>query len=392
MTSLVFDNANIPAKILNATQTPEIAPKKRFMAGFHEFLNRHIGGSADYEFTKVIDLGGVFGACQHCGTPIRYEFYVLSKSKGEEFILGSTCITKVEWISRHLHLSTDEFLKMLNKKAKTYKDDFKREDNRERYHEFVEFLEAFLKYNYEWSARSALYKINKGEKLTNEEIAYVRGRMETTDLSELKKKYDEVAAQNSKSFEEKKKSDDEVRGRYEKLMIKTIELSKYVTSPFMLDMARKFKQLNGKDLLISIPTNFSDNQLSMLEEAVKDYDLEKLELERETTEELRAEQKLVLDGIIHRFEVGEVSDFEMTGRDGKKSSYRAMFESIRLRVEKRPMTEREQAVVDKFTDKNGKDFYYKRDDKEKEIADEHKENGDKTFVDDKKKVESLLNF
>lgn len=370
----------------------DVPRKKRFMAGFHEYLQRHLDGNCDYEFVNVVDLGDRIGACEHCGTPIRYEFYIKSKKTGEQFILGSVCITKVEWLSQYLHLTTDEFLRILNRKAKEFKDTFRREDNREKYIKIVEFIEEYSLYKSDWKLRNVLVNINAGRIISNDDIEMVSEVIKNTNLSDMKAKFEKNIVANKEEYERRIAEKEVVRKEYEKLIDDTIQLSKLVTSKFISDMAAKLAVLPDGDVINTLPSNLTANQLTALKSAILEYDIPALEMDREATIELREEQIAVLDNIIYRVET-EGHDFKF--RDDK-GSYLELFKSIRFRLNKRPLTEGEQSAVDKYLQKHGKDMVSSGNkglvSVEQSVQIEREEKGVEKVIEDREKIKELLDF
>ena len=387
MKFLTKDEVNGSDILVNIMKAP--VHKRRFMEGFHEFLKEYIDDDCDYELFQVVDLGDRVGDCDYCGTAIRYEYWVRVKSSRKEFKLGSTCITKVDFLAKHINVSNKDFLRILNKEAKIYKDKYKREDNRERYSKYVDFIERYIKIKHEWKLRSVIIKINKGRTLTNDDIKVVEGFMNDVDIDKMEKEHEEFIKRNKVEHEERVHDSVNKRKEYEEIIVKTLELEKYVASPFILDMARKIRVINDGDVLFELPNLLTDNQLDTLKRILDDYDLGELEFQREQNRELIEGQKFMLDEIISRFESGEIDDFEMKGNGNRRgaSTYKGMFKSIRERLNKRPLSEGEQRVVDKFNSKYGKVVMCSKPYSEDEAAGD-----EKSEVVDIGKIKKILDF
>lgn len=327
--------------------------KERYYTGFHNDLNQFLGDDCDWEFGPVVDLGGVYGTCMrpHCNHAIRYEYWVINKSDGSKWAIGSTCITQLEFVAKHLNLSESNFLRRLKRKESEFKKRYATEDNLERYADIHDYMRRILRVGYDRFALSVVRVIEKGDTLSDEKLRAIYDVMSSGHLEQLEYANAQRDERKRRVIEDKRMFAEEVQRKNVQLgdiLDKLVELAPYLTSPFVEKMVRRYERLAADARIFD---EFSGGQLRSIDKIVSENDVTELETRREEFSEKRDEQatriSTILEGMSeNKIWKGAVESYRSdNGEEPDPNWYQSLFQSYLSRVDKRPLTEGEEAVV-----------------------------------------------
>ena len=342
-------------EIWSARPRPRTA-KERYLLGFHNDLNRFLDEASEWEFGAVVDLGDVVGVCQrpNCNHPIRYEYWIQNKKAQNRMALGSTCITQVDFVANHLNLSEEQFLGLLRKQEQRFKNEFRREENLVRYADIYQYMRRVREFRFDFFTSQVIRLIERGETLSDDILKNVYDMMKSGYVERLE--YEEARAGEEKK---KKVVQEEIQRKEEQLRNQELmdildrmsELSAYLTSPFVAKMVKIYEKMNWRER--SISSVYSSSQIDSMKKIIAETNIKELEEIGIKTAAEREGQAGRVSAIIEGMESGAIwkgdkASYRATnGEEPLDNWYEVMFRNFLERTDKRPLTDRELATLDK---------------------------------------------